>query len=60
MAFRIGIKLRGSSRYWAGGGWAGREAVKLLDDENEARCLRDSLGVPCCLVVLSDAKARAA
>lgn len=59
MSFHIGIKLRGSSRYWTGHTWAGREAVKLLDDKNEARCLMDSLGEPCLLVVLSDARAAA-
>ncbi len=60
MTLRIGIKLRGQSVYYAGGGWAGREQAKLYDDENEARCLADSLGVPCGLVALSDVKARAA
>ncbi len=60
MTLRTAIKLRGQSVYYAGGRWGGREAALLLDDENEARCLRDSLlGVPCLLVALSDAKARA-
>ncbi len=57
MTLRIGIKVRGQSVYYAGGRWAGRESAKLYDDENEARCLRDSLlGVPCLLVALSDAR----
>ena len=56
MTLRIGIKVRGQSVYYAAGRWGGRETALLLDDENEARCLVDSLGVPCCLVVLSDAR----
>ncbi len=58
MSFRIGIKLWGTSRYYAGGAWSGRESALLLDGENEARCLADSLGVRCLLVALSDAPRR--
>jgi len=56
MTLHYGIKVRGQSVYYADGRWGGRESALLLDEENEARCLRDSLGVPCCLVVLSDAR----
>ncbi len=55
MTLRIGIKLRGQSVYYAGGGWAGREQAQLLDDENEARCIAEALPAVVDLVVLSDA-----